>query len=199
VVTIGILAGAAAGVLWVIVRTWLPGAGIRRALVTAFVSIAFGSFLLVRGTNSDFVILDFNPVVVGALILLVGAVGFFIAIVDGWLDRRLPVATSVRSPSTSVYAAIALVGLLLILPLVVITFFGLSADEGVVRRAPLRPVGIGLTVLGVATLRWWFLRLRGADRPPRSLLLFGRAALAVTVLLGVLIELPEIRGALGMY
>ncbi len=182
-----------------IVRTWLPGAGIRRALVTAVVSIAFGSFLLVRGTNSDFVILGFNPVVVGALVVLVGAVGFFISIVDGWLDRRLPVARSVRSPATSVYAAIALVGGLLILPLVVITFLGLSADEGVVRRAPLRPVGIGFFVLGVATLRWWFLRLRGADRPPRSLLLFGRAALVITVLLGFLIELPEIRGALGIY
>jgi hypothetical protein len=199
VITIGIVAGAAAGVLWVIVRTWLPGAGLRRALVTAVVSIAFGSFLLVRGTNSDFVILGFNPVVVGALVVLVGAVGFFISMVDGWLDRRLPFAASVRSPSTSVYAAITLVGVLLILPLVVITFLGLSADEVVVRRAPLRPVGIGLFVLGIATMRWWFLRLRGADRPPRSLLLFGRAALAITVLLGVLIELPEIRTALGIY
>ena len=53
-------------------------------------------------------------------------------------------------------------------------------------------------VVGVATVRWWFLRLHGADRPPRSLLLFGRASLAITVLLGLLIELPEIRHALGI-
>ena len=129
---------------------------------------------------------------VGTLIALVGAVGFFISIVDGWLDRRLPVAASVRSRAASVYAAISLVGALLILPLVVLTFLGLSGDEGEVRRAPLRPVGIGLLVVGVATVRWWFLRLHGADRPPRSLLLFGRASLAITVLLGLLIELPEI-------
>ena len=170
--------GVGAGVLWVIIRTWLPDAGIRRALVATVVSIAFGSFLLIRGANSDFVILGFNPVVVGTLIALVGAVGFFISIVDGWLDRRLPVATSVRSRAASVYAAISLVGALLILPLVVLTFLGLSGDEAEVRRAPLRPVGIGLLVVGVATVRWWFLRLHGADRPPRSLLLFGRASLA---------------------
>lgn len=199
VITIGIVAGASAGVLWVIIRTWLPDAGIRRALVATVVSIAFGSFLLIRGANSDFVILGFNPVVVGTLIALVGAVGFFISIVDGWLDRRLPVATSVRSRAASVYAAISLVGALLILPLVVLTFLGLSGDEDVVRRAPLRPVGIGLLVVGVATVRWWFLRLHGADRPPRSLLLFGRASLAITVLLGLLIELPEIRHALGIF
>ncbi len=107
-----------------------------------------------------------------------------------------PPRSEVRA--TSVYAAIALVGTLLILPLVVMTFLAITSDEATLGRAPLRPVGIGLFVVGAATLRWWFLRLRGADRPPRSLLLFGRASLAITVLLGLAIELPEIRGALGI-
>ena len=33
----------------------------------------------------------------------------------------------------------------------------------------LRPVGIALLVSGIATLRWWYLRYRGADRPPQML------------------------------
>jgi hypothetical protein len=197
VIIIGIVTGAGAGVLWVTVRTWLPAAGIRRALVATIVAIALGSFLLIRRTNSDFVILGYNPVVVGALVALIGAVGFSISFVDAWLDRRLPVATSIRSPSASVYAAISLVGALLILPLVVLTYLGLSGDEDLVRRSPLRPVGIGLLVVGAATLRWWFVRLRGATQPPRPLLLFGQASLAITVLLGFAVELPEIAGALG--
>ncbi len=144
---------------------------------------------MIRGGNSDFVVLGYHPVVVGSLVALVGLMGIGVSLVDGWLDRRLPVPTSTGSPSASAYAAIALIGGLLILPLVAGAYIG----------GEMRLVGIGLVVVGVATLRWWFLRLRGADQPPRSLLLFGRASLAITVMLGLLIELPEIRAALGIY
>lgn len=189
VIFIGLFFGASAGTIWVVVRPWLPGVGVIRALWAAVVAIGLGTFSLIRGGNSDFVVLGYDPVIVGSLVALVGLMGIGLSVVDGWLDRRLPVPTSARSRSTSVYAAITLVGGLLILPLVVGSFLG----------GELRWVGVGLIVVGVATLRWWLLRLRGADRPPRSLLLFGRASLAVTVLLGLLIELPELRGALGIY
>jgi len=198
VIIVGFGVGAGAGVLWVVVRTWLPGAGVRRALVATVVAIGLGSFLLIRGANRDFVVLGHDRAVVAALVALVGSVGFAISIVDAWLDRRLPVATSARGRAAWVYVAISMVGALLILPLIVVTFLGLSSDEAEVGRSPLRPVGIGLIVVGAATLRWWFLRLHGATRPPRRLLLLGRACLTITVLLGLAIELPEIRGALGM-
>ncbi len=198
VMIIGIGAGAAVGVLWVVIRTWLPAAEVRRALVATVVALALGSFLLIRAANTDFSTLGYNAAVVGALVVLVGLVGCSMSIVDGWLDRRLPIAASVRSRAAIAYAAISLIGALLILPLVVLTFLGLGSDAAELDRIRLRPIGIGLVVLGAATVRWWILRLHGATQPPRSLLLFGRATLAVIVVFGLAIELPEIRGALGM-
>ena len=199
VILIGIAAGASVGVLWVVIRTWLPGAEVRRALVATVVALALGSALLIRAANPDFSTLGYNAAVVGALVVLVGLVGCSMSIVDGWLDGRLPIAASVRSRAASAYAAISLIGALLILPLVVLTFLGLGSDAAELDRIRLRPIGIGLLVLGAATVRWWFLRLHGATQPPRPLLLFGRATLAVVVVYGLAIELPEIRGALGMY
>jgi hypothetical protein len=189
VIFIGLFFGASAGTIWVVVRPWLPGTGLRRALWAAVVAIGLGSFGLIRGGNSDFVVLGYHAVVVGSLVALVGLMGIGLSVVDGLLDRRLPIPPAIGSRSVGVYLAISLVGGLLILPIVVGAFLG----------GEMRWVGIGLVVVGIATLRWWYLRLHGADRPPRSLLLFGRAALAVTVLLGVLIELPEIRHALGNF
>ena len=150
-ILVGLLFGAFAGTIWVVVRPWLPGAGLPRALVAMIVAIGLGSFELIRGENSDFTVLKHDPVVVGLLVGLVGLVGLSVSLVDGWLDRRLPVAASVTSRPTSIYVAISLVGALLILPLVVSAFLG----------SDMRFVGLGLVVVGLATLRWWVLRFRG--------------------------------------
>jgi len=42
VIIIGLGVGAGVGVLWVVVRTWLPGTGIRRALVARVVACFIG-------------------------------------------------------------------------------------------------------------------------------------------------------------
>ena len=55
---------------------------------------------------------------------------------------------------------------------------------------PLRPVGIALLVSGVSTLRWWYLRYRGADRPPQMLRLLGSGGVIAAVVLGLALELP---------
>ncbi|MHB8399971.1 MAG: hypothetical protein ACYDCI_13745, partial [Candidatus Limnocylindrales bacterium] len=41
-ILIGVLFGALAGTVWVVVRPWLPGAGLRRALVATIVAIGLG-------------------------------------------------------------------------------------------------------------------------------------------------------------
>lgn len=188
VIFIGLFFGATAGVIWVVIRTWLPGTGITRALVAGVAAIGLGSFGLIRAGNSDFVVLGFHPVVVASLVALVGMIGVGMSLVDGWLDRRLPVPTSAQSTSALVYAAISLIGGVVFLPVVVAAIFD---------SEPL--LGVGLAVVGVATVVWWSMRLRGETQPSRSLLLVGRMALAISVLIGFVIELPEIRGALGIY
>jgi hypothetical protein len=183
----GLLVAIFAGVIGVVVRPWLPGTGLIRALSAALVAIGFGSFVLIRAGNDDFLVLRNDPVVVGLLVGLVGLVGLAASLLDEWLDGRLPIATSVRSPLASVYAAISLIGLIF-LPLVVAAFLG----------SDMRLVGLGLVVVGLATLRWWALRFRGLSRPPEALLVFARVSLAFTVAVGLAVEAPEIAGALGM-
>ena len=48
----------------------------------------------------------------------------------------------------------------------------------------LRPVGIALLVSGIATLRWWYLRYRGAERPPQMLRVLGSGGVIAAVVLG---------------
>jgi hypothetical protein len=188
----GLGMGLMAGVIWVIAGPWIPGRGLGRALVTAVAAIALGTPPLVQRTNSDFFILDHDPVVVALLIGLVGLVGFSLALVDGALDRRLPRPTRLGAGSTVAYAVIALLGLVLILP-VVVSILLTQHDYD----APIR-AGFALAVVGVCTLAWWILRARGQSEPPRPLRMVASLALLVAVVLGGATGLPHIIGAAGL-
>jgi hypothetical protein len=143
---------------------------------------------VVKGSNPDFIVLGYDPRVVVVLVGLVGLVGASMAVVDAWLDRRLPRARSATNSESGIYAAISLIGTLFAIG-VVATFLD----------APLRPVGIALLVSGVATMRWWYLRYRGAERPPPMLRLLGSGSVIAAVVLGLALELPQIRLALGSF
>lgn len=188
----GLGAGLMAAVLWVVVRPWLPGSGLGRAAITGLLAIALGTPLLIRRTNPDFVILDYDPVVVALLLALVFAVGFSMAVVDGWLDRRMPHSVLGDDASAAGYLAITFLGLFLILPLVVAAMISEPYY-----RAPIR-AGWGLAVVGVCTLAWWVLRARGRTEPPRALAVIGGVSLVVTAVLGMLTILPHVRVAMGM-
>jgi hypothetical protein len=187
----GLGMGLVAGTIWVIVRPWMPGRGLVRAVVTAVAAIALGTPPLIQRTNVDFVILDHDPVVVGMLVGLVGLVGFSIALVDGALDKRLPRPRSELQRSTVAYAALTLLGLFLILPAVVSILLNQSEYD-----APLR-AGWALAVVGGCTLTWWVLRSQGRPEPPRTLRIVGSASLAVAVVLGGVTGLPHILAAAG--
>jgi hypothetical protein len=184
----GLFAGIFVGTIWVVVSPWLPRSLGRRVLAAVLLAIGLGSFGVIQGSNSDFLVLGYELVVVLVLLGLVGLVGASMAVVDAWLDRRLPRARSATSPETGIYMAISLIGALFAFG-VVATFLD----------AALRPVGIALLVTGIATLRWWYLRFRGAERPPPMLRLLGSGGVIAAVVLGLLIELPHIRLALGIF
>ena len=92
----GLIVGGLTGVIWVIVSPWIPGHTGVRALLTAGIAIATRTPLLIIGRNPDFVILDHDPKVVSLLVALVGLIGLSIALLDSWLDRRLPHAVTGR-------------------------------------------------------------------------------------------------------
>ena len=188
----GLGMGLVAGTIWVIVDPWIPGGGLVRALLTAFAAIALGLPSLVQRTNPDFLLLAYDPLVVVLLIVLIGLVGFLIAITDGALDTRLPRPLRGVRNSTLVYLAVTLAGLVLILPLVVDLL--LRQNDYL---APVR-AGWALAVVGACTLIWWILRVRGRSTPPQALRRAGSVSLLVAVILGLLTSMPHILGALGM-
>lgn len=190
-VLFGLISCALAGALWDIVSPWIPGHTGVRALLAAGIAIAIGTPLLIIGKNPDFVILDHDPRVVSLLVALVGLIGLSIALLDSWLDRRLPHAVTGRKGPAAFYATVTGMGAVLVLPFVLLVF--LTSDE---YRLPLR-AGYALLVVGPCTAIWWGLRVRGRVSTPRGLVIAARGALLVAVMLGVLTSLPHISRALG--
>ncbi len=190
-VIFGLIACALAGVLWVIVSPWIPGQTALRAFLTAGIAIAIGTPVLIIGGNPDFVILEHDPLVVALLVALVGLIGLSIALVDSWLDRRLPRAVTGRKGPVVLYAIVTLVGAVLVLPFVLLVL--LTSDE---YELPLR-AGYALFVVGMSTAAWWVLRIRGRGSTPRGLVVAARAALLVAIILGILTTAPHLSRALG--
>ena len=190
-VLFGLISCALAGVVWVIVSPWIPGQTAVRALLTAGVAIAIGTPFLIFGRNPDLAILDHDPRVVALLVALVGSIGMSIALVDIWLDRRLPHAVPGRKAPVVLYTVVALLGAVLVLPFVLLVF--LTSDE---YRLPLR-AGYLLCVVGLSTAAWWGLRVRGRLSRPRGLVIVARAALLIAITLGILTTAPHLSRALG--
>jgi hypothetical protein len=184
----GLFVGIFVAVIWVAVSPWLPRSLGLRVLVAIPLAISLGTFGVVQGSNPDFLVLGYDPIVLVVLLGLVGLVGASMAVVDAWLDRRLPHPRSSVGQTSGVYIVIALLGSLFAVG-VVATFL----DE------KLRPAGIALLVSGVATLSWWYLRYRGAERPPLMLRLLGSGGVIAAVVLGFVLLVPHIRLALGIF
>jgi hypothetical protein len=187
----GLGMGLVAGTIWVIVSPWIPGRGLARAFATAIAAMALGTPALVQRTNPDFFLLGNDPVVVALLVGLVALVGFTIALVDSALDGRLP-HPGRRGIAAMAYGIIALIGLVAILPLVIAVMLDQSEF-----RAPIR-AGWALALVGVCTLAWWVLRVRGHSAPPTALRLGGTMSLLAALVLGVATSLPHVLGAAGI-
>jgi hypothetical protein len=190
-VLFGVVACAMAGAVWVVVSPWIPGRAVVRALLTAGIAIAIGTPVLIIGGNPDFVILEHDPVVVLLLVGLVGVIGLSIALLDSWLDRRLPHAITGERRPAAFYAIVTLMGAVLVLPFVLLVL--LTSDE---YQLPLR-AGYALLAVGLCTAVSWGLRVRGRWTAPRGLVFAAQGALVVAVILGLLTTLPHITRAIG--
>jgi len=188
IVFVGLFAGLGIAVVWVTVQPWIPGSGIRRAILTMPVAIGLGSFGLLEVPNPDFLILGYDPVIVALIIVFTAALGFSVAVVDGWLDRRLPRARTSGSATANAYLSLTIIGLVLGGAMIVPAFI---ASE-------LRWVGFSLVVTGIATLAWWYERTRGHDRPSRWVSAAGRGGLVAAVAFGFVMVAMDALAALGL-
>jgi hypothetical protein len=181
---LGLFAGATVATIWVVISPWIPGAGLRRALLAMPIAVGLGASAVIDGRNPDFSVLDHDPAVVGLLILLIAVIGFLFALVDDALDRRLPPATG---RALTAYWVLTMVGLIVAM-LVVLSILA-GPKTGL--------MGVALLAVGLATLGTWVFRVRG--RPsPTWLFIGGRVALVTAVVLGSARTLPEVTRALGM-
>ncbi|MEO7119149.1 MAG: hypothetical protein ABIZ34_09290 [Candidatus Limnocylindrales bacterium] len=191
-VLFGLALGLVAGTVWVISRPWIPGHGLRRAVLTVPLALVVGTPALIQEFNLDFSLVRHDPLVVVLLVTLVGVVGASIALLDGWLDARLPRASAHSRRPTQVYGLIAILGVIAVLPLTALEL--LASDE---YDAPIR-TAVGLVVVGLCTLAWWLLTLRGRAVAPPALTLTARIALVATFVLGLVNALPHVAGAAGV-
>ena len=170
----GLASGVFAGVVWVLVKEWIP----QHPVPVGLGAVAIGGFLLVEADNPDFFILG-NPSV--DLVLLLGLIFVFGVVlfwVDRWLDRRLPGVAG--TTSIVLYSLLVALGV----PFLVPVFGSFLSREFCFCRNPPIWSGVFLVVTSFATIWWWILNLRGSDTPPRTLRTIGTTSIALTVTAG---------------
>ena len=174
--------------VWVVISPWLPRRALWRALSTIPVALVLGTPALVQGNNPDFVILGYDPVVLGVLLVVIAATAPAMVLADGWFDRRLPRADVMPSAAATTYGILGAIGASL----------GAIIVAGLLTSPDLWAIGATVLGVGSATLAWWSLRLKGATEPPRNLLLAGRGLLVAGSAFGLVVVAPELLGALGL-
>jgi hypothetical protein len=110
--------------------------------------------------------------------LLLFAFGSALFHLDNWLDKKLPDGFGVAAIVT--YSLLVSLGVPLAIPLVG-SFF---SEEFCFCAEPPVWIGVFFIVTALATVTWWFLQLRGAEKPPRWVAITGQTALAMTALAG---------------
>lgn len=184
---IGLFFGAMAGSVWVVIRPWLPDRSATRAVLAVPIALAVGVTGLIEARNPDFAVLEHHPLVVASLVLLVALFGPALVVAERWFDRRLPHPGRGDLVVLVGYALVAGLGSLLTLALVVPQLLG--SDIAV--------AGLALVLVGICTLAWWSLRIRGRTPAPPLLVLVARAGVAVATVAGLAVGWREVVGALG--
>ena len=181
----GLVIGFGAGFVWVTIRPWIPGGTAVRALLAMPIAVALGSIGLIQGENPDFEVLGRQPGIVGILLVLVMLVGLAVALLDAWLDGRLPQAPSLESGPAGIYSVVTVIGLFIGLPLVVPSYLGQEH----------RWLGFALIAVGTATVATWLYRVKHRETPALVAAL-GYGGLAVAVVIGLAATWSEIAFAL---
>jgi hypothetical protein len=147
-VFVGLFGGLIAGLLWVLVREWLPAQFWLRAALGGVSATLLGSFMVVSAANRDFLILDPPAANIGLFLTIVGLAGSATAVLDQWLQRRLPL----DKRAAVMFGALVLLGGLLSVPLLVQAFV---SEDFCVCESPPRFALPFLALAGIATVMSW--------------------------------------------
>ena len=178
----GLLSGLVGGVVWVLVREWIP----KKAVVVGLGAVAIGGSFLIQGDNIDFFILE-EPLI--DLVLLLGLIfsfGVSVYWFDGLLQKR--VGDRPRTFGIVVYSVMVA----LAAPLIVPTFGGFFDEEFCFCSNPPIWTGVFLTAASLATVTWWVRHLRGADTPSQPVSIVGRTSVALAAVAGAVDLTTEI-------
>lgn len=170
----GVGFGLTAGVIWVLVRQWIPDG----AVLVGLGAVAIGGSLLIQSDNTDFVILEGPQIDLVLLISLVFVFGASLHWIDGWLDRK--VRERPKTIGVAIYSTMVAVGVVFSYA----TFGTLLSEEFCFCSNPPRWTGIFLIVTALATVSWWIWFIRGAEEPSRGLSAVGTTSVALAVSAG---------------
>lgn len=170
----GLLSGLVGGVIWVLIKEWIP----KRAVVVGLGGVALGGSFLIDGDNIDFFILE-GPL--PDLVLLLGLL-FLFGVVLYWFDGLLDDRTSDRPGTVGIVVYSLMVAVAA--PLIVPTFGNFFSEEFCFCSDPPIWTGVFLVAASLSTVTWWIQHLRGAEAPSQSLSIIGRATLALAALAG---------------
>lgn len=178
----GLLSGVVAGIVWVMVKQWIPD----NAALVGLGAVAIGGLNLIQADNRDFAILGDSRIDIVLLLGLLFVFGVALLPVDKLLDRRLPGANGVAAIVT--YSLLVSFGAALAMP-VVASFF---SKEFCFCTNPPVWIGVFFLITALATGLWWVFQLRGSKEPPRWLIFLGSGGLAMTSLVGAVYLAREI-------
>ncbi len=184
------LIGIAGGMLYVILRPWLPGTGLVRGAVFGGLLLLSSGWLIMDPDNPDyrrFGDTEVNVLLFSAIYIVFGLI---VAPLADRLDRRIPAPWPVRSHRLPIVLGSAVL-VLLALPSLIVGIGFLASPSGLL---------VGVLVLGMRAIvpRW-----AGKFERPADLLLRPRvavaayAAVAIPVLIGATLTLRAIGEILG--
>ncbi len=186
----GLIFGVVGSVVWILSEPWLQRYGRHVGLSFGILLFALAGTETIVADNRDFAILDpawFNVLLFG---LLFFAYGSLFPVLRRFNDRMLPGQVNTTTAQNVLYGFVLVLGL----PFVVITFAALFADALCLTCGPSQLLpGIAFTGMAIATV---FLRWKQIHQDPvaddRRLVTFGMVSLAATVVLGLIVTIPEI-------
>ena len=168
--------GLVAGVIWVLVRHWIPDS----AVLVGFGAVAIGGSLLIQSDNTDFVILTGPQIDLVLLLSLVFVFGAAVYWTDGWLHRKM--RERPKTIGVVIYSAMVAAGVVFSYA----SFATLFSEDFCLCSNPPRWTGIFLIVTALATISWWIRYIRGAAEPSRRLSAVGTTSVALAVSAGAI-------------
>jgi len=185
----GLILGLMASVVWTAISPWVPGSGVRRALLAASAAVALGGIAVIQSDNRDFFILGSDLVIIAMFVGLIAAFGFCVSMLDERFDKRMVRPGSDPRGFTLAALAVVILGGVPVVPAAIEVF---ASDSACLCRVAPIPLAAPLLVTGFATVASWILRTRGETSPGGLIQAAGRIGLLAAIALGGAILITEV-------